>query len=122
MARRDGGLTLLEVAVALAVLATGVLAVQRLLVRSVDTIAADARLTRAMLHARRLLAEAAVSPPPLGRRAGAVGDEGNEGFRFEREVRATAHPGLREIRVRVSWPGGDPAACELVELVRVPAV
>ena len=50
------GLTLLEVMVALVILAVGVTALQRLLVRSVATVTADGQTTRAMLLAQALLA------------------------------------------------------------------
>jgi len=113
-ARAPRGLTLLEVAVALAVLAIGVVALARLLDRSVATIADDARLSRAMLAARALLAETALATPEPGV------DEGERaGLRFTREVRPTLHPTLREVRVRVGDGPRDRAACELVELVRV---
>jgi type II secretion system protein I len=114
MMRRQRGLTLLEVLVALVVLAVGVTAMQRLLARSVHGIDVDARVSRAMVTARALLAEAAIDPPEPGSIAGE-----RAGLRFEREVRRTAHPALREVRVRVS-AGGD-ATCELVEVIRVPA-
>lgn len=108
------GLTLLEVVVATAVLSIGVVALQRLLAGSVATLADDARLTRAMLAARALLAEAALVPPPPGVVEGAL-----DGVPFTREVRATPHPALREVRVRVG--DGDRTACELVEVIRVRA-
>ncbi len=112
--RAHRGLTLLEVVVALAVLAIGVVAVARLVDRSVATIADDARLSRAMLAARALLAETALAVPEPGL------DEGErDGLRFAREVRPTLHPALREIRVRVADGPRDRAACELVELIRV---
>jgi type II secretion system protein I len=111
MSRR--GFTLVEVLVALSVLAVGVTAVQRLSARSVATIDADARASRAMLLARTLLAEAALTPPEPGHTAG---DRG--GLSFERDVARTLHPALREVRVRVAWRDGS--ACELLELVRVP--
>ena len=108
MRRRDG-LTLLEVVVAVAVLSIGVVALERLVCRSVATIADDARLTRAMLAAQALLAEAAHAAPEAGL------DEGErDGLRFTREVRPTAHPDLREVRVRVE-------ECELAEVLRVRA-
>ena len=108
-------MTLLEVAVAAAVLAVGIVALQRLLAGSVAAVAADAEASRAMIAARALLAEAALRPPEPGHLDGVRAD----GLRFERDVRRTVHPRLREIRVRVR---GDAAgtSCELVELVRVP--
>jgi prepilin-type N-terminal cleavage/methylation domain-containing protein len=116
------GLTLLEVLVALVVLATGVTALERLFVRSIAGIAADERLTRAMLLAQALLAEAELVPPEPGETEGDLGarDPAATGFRFAREVRPTPHPGLREVRIRVYWDPRHPDACELVELLRVP--
>jgi type II secretion system protein I len=119
--RRSRGLTLLEVLVALAVLATGVVALQRLAAESTRGVATDARLTRAMLLARALLAEAEIAPPEPGHADGDLATRGAADFRFVRDVLRTPHPGLREVRVRVSWDAGPGDACELVELVRVPA-
>lgn len=113
--KRRRGITLLEVLVALAILALGVTALQRLLVRSVATVTADGRATRAMLLARALLAEAEAKPPEPGQSEGVRAG----GLRFERDVRRTLHPSLREVRVRV-YPEAGGAACELVEMVRVP--
>lgn len=114
--RGTRGLTLLEVVVAVAVLAVGVVALQRLVGRSVAVIADDARLTRAMLAARALLAETALVTPEPGH------DEGTrDGLRFERDVRPTPHPALREVRVRVGDGPRDRGACELVEVIRVRA-
>jgi len=113
--RRRRGLTLLEVVVALAVLAVGVTALQRLLATSVRGIATDVRLTEATLLARSLLAEAEVRPPEPGH----VEGERPGALHYARDTAATAHPGLREVRVRVSWEAGQ--ACELVEMVRVPS-
>jgi type II secretion system protein I len=112
---RARGFTLLEALVALAVLAIGVTAAERLVVRSVVTVSTDADLTRALLAARAVLAEAAVRVPEPGRSEGTRPG----GLHVEREVRATAYPRLREIRVRVRPERGGPA-CELLELVRVP--
>ena len=114
--RRARGLTLLEVVVAIAVLSIGVVALERLIGRSVATIADDARLTRAMLAARALLAETTLAAPEPGF------DEGTrDGVRFTREVRSTPHPALREVRVSVGDGPRDRGACELVEVIRVRA-
>ncbi|TMA66577.1 MAG: prepilin-type N-terminal cleavage/methylation domain-containing protein [Deltaproteobacteria bacterium] len=112
--RRPRGMTLLEVLVALAVLAIGVTALQGLLAASVRGIATDVRLTEATLLARSLLAEAEVRPPEPGH----VEGERPGALRYARDTTPTPHPGLREVRVRVSWEEGQ--ACELVEMVRVP--
>ncbi|HUE30186.1 MAG TPA: prepilin-type N-terminal cleavage/methylation domain-containing protein [Verrucomicrobiae bacterium] len=109
------GLTLLEVMVALVILAVGVTALQRLLVRSVATVTADGQTTRAMLLARALLAEAEVQAPEPGHSEGMRPG----GLHFERDVRRTLHPSLRQVRVRV-YPEAGGTACELVEMIRVP--
>ena len=113
--RSSRGLGLLEVLVALVVLAVGVTALQRLVTRSVGTLGEDLRLTRAMLAAQGMLVEAALAPPEPGQTNGSTPD----GLRFERAVARTPHPALREIRVRV-WPDAGAAPCELMEVVRVP--
>src|SRR5262245_31665953 len=112
---RSGGFGLLEVLVALVVVAVGVTALQRLVSRSVATLGEDARLTRAMLAAQGLLADAALAPPEPGRTDGST----PEGLRFERDVARAPHPALREVRVRV-WPDAGAAPCELWEVIRVP--
>jgi general secretion pathway protein I len=123
MTARARGMTLLEVLVALAVLATGLVALERLLVRSTAGVATDRRLTRTLLAARAVLADAAVAVPPLGHAEGALDGRGpgGAGLRFARDVTATPHPGLRQVRVRVWWEHGTPDACELLEVIRVPA-
>ena len=113
--RSDRGLGLLEVLVALVVLAVGVTALQRLVTRSVGTLGEDLRITRAMLAAQTLLTEAALAPPEPGETSGRTPD----GLRFERAVARTPHPALRQIRVRV-WPDAGSAPCELLEVVHVP--
>jgi len=109
-----GGFGLLEVLVALVVLAVGVTALQRLAARSLRVVGDDAGRTRALFAARTLLAEAALTPREPGHESGRTPD----GFAWERDVARTPHPRLREVRVRVA-PAGD-TAVELVEVVRVP--
>lgn len=108
------GLTLLEVLVALAVLAVGVTALQRLLARSLATVAADGEVSRALVVGRALLADAALAVPAPGHTTGMRG-----GQPFEREVLRTPHPALREVRVRVAAGAGG-RTIELVEVLRVP--
>src|SRR5262249_29884780 len=113
--RSSRGLGLLEVLVALVILAVGVTALQRLVTRSVGTLGEDMRLTHAMLAAQMMLTEAALAPPEPGETSGSTPD----GLRFERAVARTPQPALREIRVRV-WPAAGWAPCELLEVVHVP--
>ena len=108
-------MTLLEVMVALVVLAVGVTALQRLLGASVHGSATDVRLTEATLLARSLLADAEVHPPDPGH----VEGDRPRALHYTRDTASTAHPALREVHVRVSWDPGE--SCELVEMVRVPA-
>jgi type II secretory pathway pseudopilin PulG len=115
MRRERTGFGLLEALIALVVVAVGVTALQRLVTRSVATLGEDLRLTRAMLAAQALLADAALAPPEPGMTNGAT----REGLRFERDVRRTPHPALREVRVRV-WPDAGAAPCELWEVIGVP--
>ena len=112
---RSRGFGIVEALVAVAVLAVGAVALQRLVARSVATVGAEVARSQAMLAAQALLADAALAPPPPGRAEGATPD----GLRFVRDVRATPHPVLREVHVAV-WPGGDEPPCELVEVVRAP--
>jgi type II secretory pathway pseudopilin PulG len=113
--RSRAGFGLLETLIAVAVVAAGVTAMQRLVTRSVATLAEDLRLTRAMLAAQALLADATLAPPEPGQTSGSTED----GLRFEREVARTPHPALREVRVRV-WPDAGAAPCELWEVIHVP--
>ena len=113
MTRR--GFTLVEVAVAVAVLATAGVALQRLVTTSVRTIGDDAGHARTLVVARERLAEAALRPPPLGHATWVDGD-----VRTTRIVEATAHPWLRAVRVVAEDADGHDRT-ELVELVYAPA-
>ena len=116
MRRSRAAFTLVEAVVALAVVATGVVAAERLLVRSTQTVAVARAVTGVQLAAQRLLAEARLGPLPLGTIAGT--DEA--GIVFERDVLATDHPALREVRVRTYAGANAAGSCELVEILRVP--
>ncbi len=111
------GFTLLEVLAAVTILAVGLTALTRLVAHSVATVSADTQLTRAMLVARTLVAEAELAPPEPGHTEGAR----SGGLRFERDISRTPHADLREVRVRV-YPEAGGSGCEIVELVRVPPV
>ena len=114
--RGTAGLTLVEAVVAVAVVATGTIAAERLLARSARTVAVERAATRAQLAAQSLLAEARVGPLPLGTVGGTTAD----GVVFEREVRPTDHPALREVRVRTRIGADGGTGCELVEVLRAP--
>jgi len=101
----DGGFTLLEVLVAVAVLGLALVSLLALHVRNIDLIARDARVTEATMLARGLMTEVETGPfPDL-----AITDGDFEleypgrypGLRWEREVSTTPVPTVREVRVRV---------------------
>lgn len=112
---RARGLLLLEVLAAVAVLALGMTALQRLVTRSVAGMTEVRVRTRAMFAAQALLADAALAPPEPGQANGTT----PEGLRFERQVTRTPHPALREVRVAVYPEGAVDTPCELVEVIRV---
>ena len=114
--RRGRGFTLVEAVVALAVVAVAAVAAEKLLARSARTVVAERAAVRAQLAAQTLLAEARQSPLPVGTSTGTVESD----VRFEREVRATEHRALRQVRIRTQAGDEAGASCELVEVVRAP--
>lgn len=112
---RRRGFTLVEVAVAVMVLATAGTALQRLVATSVRTMGDDAVRARTLVAARAALAEATLRPPPLGHTVRADGD-----VTITRDVESTAHPWLRSVRVVAEAAAGRDRS-ELVELVYAPA-
>jgi type II secretory pathway pseudopilin PulG len=116
MTRHAPGFTLVEAVVALVVVATGVVASQRLLAQSARTVAAERAATRAQLAAQDLLAEARHGALPIGR----IDGTDATGIRYERDVRPTDHPALRTVQVRTQSGSDAGSSCELVEILRVP--
>jgi len=112
---RRRGFTLIEVVVAVAVLATAGVALQRLVTTSVRTIAAGAARAHTLVVARERLAEATLRPPPFGRAQWIEPD----GLRTTRIVEASAHPWLRTVTVRTEDARGRDGS-ELMELVYAP--
>jgi general secretion pathway protein I len=99
------GFTLLEVLVAVAVLGLALVSLLGLHVRNIDLIARDERVTVATLLARALMTEVETGPfPDLGATDGnfEVDHPGRyPDLRWQREVRTTQVPNVREVRVRV---------------------
>ena len=114
---RACGFTLLEVMVALAVIATAFTALLGLHARNIRLAARDQAYTRALFLARELIANAELGPFPEVGLANGDFETLHPGrypdFRWERTVNDTALPRTREITVRV-FPAADPDVdCEL---------
>lgn len=119
------GFTLLEVMVALAVVAFALVGLLGLQARNVKMIVRGQNLTRATLLARELISQIQVEVDTKGLQG--LGDsagvfEGYPGYRWERQVMTTGLDDLREVTVRVIWDERTPNACQLVYFVRDPAV
>ena len=120
--RTTSGFTLIEVVVAMAVVAIAFTALLGLHVRSLRLAAREQTYTQALLLARTLLAEAELEPLPAP--GASTGDFEARfpgrypGFLWQRTVNDTGFPGTREIIVRVQ-PGDDPqASAELTLYLR----
>jgi general secretion pathway protein I len=124
-AARQAGFTLLEVMVALAIVAFGVVGLLGLHARNIQIIARDQNLTRATLLAREIISQIQFQVSTNGLQD--LGDsrgtfEGYPGYRWERQVLPTGLDEMREVVIRVIWDENNPRACELVYFVRDPAV
>jgi general secretion pathway protein I len=115
------GFTLLEVMVALAVIATAFTALLSLHVENLRTLGREEAYSRALLLAETLAAESELEGwPGLGTSEGDFEAETPgeaTGFAWRREVREWMLPGTREVRIRVTPPFGDEAAVELTVFV-----
>ena len=100
------GFTLLEVLVAVAVLALALVSLLGLHVRNLALIDRDQRVTEATLLARALMTEAEVEAfPAIGRASGDFAERYPGRYpdlRWDREVVPTPLADVREVRVRVS--------------------
>lgn len=123
--RNRAGFTLLEVMIALVIIAFAFTGLLGLHARSIKMIAYDQNLTRATLLARELISQvqfqvsASAGLQDLGNGQGTF--DGYPGFRWEREVLATDLDEMREVVVRVIFDERNPSACELVYFIRDPA-
>lgn len=115
---RDRGFTLIEVLVALTVVAFAFIGLLGLHNRNLAMVARDQDLTRATLLARELIAQMEVIEqfPDTGSSRGEFADA--PGFYWERTVEDTDLPNIRRVQLRVVWDPRIPEACELVYYIR----
>jgi general secretion pathway protein I len=106
MKRPTAGFTLVEILVALAIIAVALTTGLRALAQATDSAAALKQRTLALWVAQNRVAAAQLeSPwPPPGRRDGTA-DEGNTTFTFAETISATPNPAFRKIEVVVAEPG-----------------
>ena len=116
---RQRGFTLLEVMLAMAVLALALPILLGLRNRDVDVLDRSRTLTTATLLAQEKLFETELQPfPPIGEQRGAftdpppgyqyntAGEDRAPGFRWARIVAPTPFEFVRDVRIRVSWLRG----------------
>lgn len=131
--RPAGGFTLLEIAVALAILGLGVVACIRIFGSSLRLEERSAREGRAALYARALMDELLVRPPERLRDGEERRETTEDGFRARRLVRA-AGPAegvpsrdldfqsdlvLRYLEVEVAWQEGPAPRSYLLRSLRI---
>jgi len=118
------GFTLIEILVAVAILATALMGLLSLHGRNIQVVAYDQQLSRATLYAQQVLTRTLVQfpfPDPM-EESGTI----EEDPRFQWHVRVNPGPTedleeeLREIQVRVFWDLTDPDAVMLITHVRKP--
>ena len=122
--RPEAGFTLIEVLVALTVIAFAFIPLLGLHGHNIKAVARDQQLTRATLLAREMVSQMQFEVNSGGLQQ--LGDshgtfEGYPGYRFERQVLTTGLDEVREVIVRVIFDERNPSACEVVYFVRDPA-
>jgi type II secretion system protein I len=122
--RPSAGFTLLEVLVALTVIAFAFIGLLGLHGKNIKAVARDQQLTRATLLAREMVSQMQFEVNAGGLQQ--LGDshgtfEGYPGYRYERQVLTTGLDEVREVIVRVIFDERNPRLCELVYFVRDPA-
>ena len=121
---RTTGFTLLEVLVAVAVLATALVSLLSLHGKNIQTVAYDQQLSRATLLAQDLMTRTLVAEdfPDPTQSSGAFASDPD--FHWQLEILQGPTPELademREIRLRVFWDQREPDAVRLVTLLHKP--
>jgi general secretion pathway protein I len=116
--RASGGFTLIEVMVAMTIVAVAFVGLLGLHNRNIAMIARDQDFTRATLLARQFITEMEVIEqwPDTGTSRGEFPNA--PGFIWERDVQDTDLPTVRRVVLRVIWDERSPDACELIYFIR----
>jgi len=113
---QSSGFTLLEVMLAVAIMALVLVSLLGLQSRSSKDVELAGHITTATLLAKRVMTEALLSKPLLPlEKEGEFEDEEFADYRWKRVVSATPVPQVMEVRVAVLWKEGERQ--EQVELV-----
>lgn len=115
------GFTLLEVLIALAIIAVAFTTLLGWHARNIATIIYDQNLARAVLLARErasLVHYQALQQGIDSLRSEAGPIDGYPGFYYDQEIFPTGLDGMRQIVLRVFWDQRNPNACEVTFFVR----
>lgn len=104
--REASGFTLIEIMIALAVLAISLTVLLGLRNRDIALSSYTGHITEATLLARQLVSEISFAGfPDVGEREGDFGEE-HPGYKWKQEVKATPYEVVRELNVDVLWREG----------------
>jgi general secretion pathway protein I len=123
-ARRSDGFTLLEILVAISILATALIGLLSLHGRNIQVAAYDQRLARATFLAQQVLTRVLIESgfPDPGEESGSFEEDPGFGWhvRVDRGPAGDLEEELREIQVRVFWDPTGADAATLITHVRKP--
>ena len=115
--RRSAGFTLLELTVALAIVAVVATAVFQLQDQGFRSFLRTRQITEAAMVAQNILADAQIAAPSSGR--GRIETSTGEEFIWERVVRSTGFPGVQDVRVRIRLPKSTHPILEVTTYVAI---
>lgn len=104
---QEHGFTLLEVTVALVIVALTLVTFIHTQNRSIDLLAETANITTATLLAKQRMVNLESEPfPDLNEAEGTFAEEEYRGYRWRERVLSTPFEGLREVQVVITWEEG----------------
>lgn len=122
---RRRGFTLLEVLIALSVIAIAFVTLLGWHARNIRQIAYNQNLTRAVMLARdqaSLVQFQVLQGGIDSLQSGGGAIDGYPAYRYDLMVLPTAMESLRQVVLRIIWDERNPAACEVTFFVRDPAI